>query len=64
MEEDNQQKEESEEPKGKKKKEPKPFIEFVGDYTKSAAAQRSKEIIETKLKIAKEQAKKRQELGF
>ncbi len=55
---------ESKEKKHKKKKEPKPFIEFVGDYRKSAAAQRSKEIIETKLKIAKEQAKRRQELGF
>ena len=33
----------------KKKKEPKPFIEFVGDYSKSAAATRSRKMIELKL---------------
>ena len=48
----------------KKKKEPKPFIEFVGDYSKSAAATRSRKMIELKLELAKKMAKKRQELGF
>ena len=51
----------------KKKKENddnKPFIEFVGDYSKSKVAKQSMDMILAKLENAKKQAKKRQDLGF